>query len=208
MTEFYFVRHGETLVNARHAFNGGLVDEPLTTQGVAAAEAVGQALAPVAFTQIISSSMPRALTTAQIILAANQHRPPLSPAAGLEEMRLGQWDGHTVEEVAQPEALKVYFSDPARFDADYAARYGIEPYHHALHRSRAVIAAAYAAHPSGKLLVVGHGLVFQLLLNTLLGVPFARLREPAMLHNATISQLDTRDGQHFVKRQWDYRPID
>ncbi len=208
MTEFYFVRHGETLVNARHAFNGGLVDEPLTSRGIAAAKAVGKALAPVAFAQIVTSSMPRAVTTAKLVAAASRYRPPLSLADGLREMRLGQWDGHTIAEVKASEAFGVYFHDPVRFDAEYAARYEIEPYRHALARSRAVIAATYAAHPSGKVLIVAHGLIFQLLLNTLLGVPFAALREPPMLHNATISELETRDGEHFVKRRWDYRPQD
>lgn len=206
MTEFYFVRHGQTQVNLRNAFNGGSVDEPLTESGLQAAKACGKALAPVRFVQAISSDMPRAVTTSQLILQENRYPTPLNLAAGLHEMDLGDWDGKTVEEVAEPEALDVYFHDPVRFDQAYASARHIEGYANTLRRARAVITSTYAAHPSGKVLVVAHGIVFQLLLNTLLGVPFAQLREPKMLRNATISQLNTQDGQHFSKILWDLRP--
>ena len=206
MTEFYFVRHGQTLVNVRHAFNGGLIDEPLTASGLAAARAAGAALADIKFNQIVSSSMPRALTTAGCIVQASRYRLPLAPADGLREMKLGVWEGLTADQVTDTEALEAYFHDPVRFDRDYAARVEVEPYQTTLRRSRAVIAATYAANPSGKVLIVGHGLVFQLLLNSLLGVPFAQLRQPKMLRNATISQLDTLDGQSFINRKWDLKP--
>lgn len=208
MTEFYFVRHGQTQVNLRNAFNGGGVDEPLTESGVQAAKACGLALADVHFVQAISSDMPRAMTTSQLILAANHYPVPLNQAGGLHEMGLGDWDGKTAAQVAEPEALDVYFHDPVRFDQEFAPSRHIEGYAKTLRRAQAVIAAAYAAHPSGKVLVVAHGIVFQLLLNTLLGVPFTQLREPQMLRNATISQLNTQDGGHFTKKLWDLRPAD
>ena len=206
MTEFYFVRHGQTQVNLRNAFNGGTVDEPLTTSGQQAAIACGLALAKVHFVQAISSDMPRAVTTSRLILKAKAYPTPLSLAAGLHEMGLGDWDGKTVEEVGDPLALDVYFHDPVRFDQEFAASRHIEGYANTLRRAKSVIAATYAAHPSGKVLVVAHGIVFQLLLNSLLGVPFAQLREPEMLRNATISQLNTQDGVHFTKILWDLRP--
>lgn len=208
MTEFYFVRHGETLVNLKHAFNGGGIDKPLTQAGIDGAKAAGQALAQVHFVQAISSDMPRAVKTTQLILAANHYPTPITTAAGLHEMRLGDWEGHTVEEVDDAKALDVYFHDPVRFDQEFAQARHIEGYANTLRRARSVIAATYAAHPSGKVLVVAHGIVFQLLLNTLIGVPFAQLREPQMLRNATITQLNTTDGQHFEKIWWDLRSGD
>ncbi|WP_164509923.1 histidine phosphatase family protein [Lacticaseibacillus porcinae] len=206
MTEFYFVRHGQTQVNLRNAFNGGSVDEPLTESGVQAAKDCGAALSNVHFVQAISSDMPRAITTSRLILKANHYPTPLSSARGLHEMDLGDWDGKTVEEVADPVALDVYFHDLVRFDQDFATDRHIEGYANTLRRAKAVIAATYAAHPSGKVLVVAHGIVFQLLLNTLIGVPFDELRKPKMLRNATISQLNTQDGVHFSKILWDMRP--
>lgn len=208
MTKFYFVRHGQTGVNLRHAFNGGGVDEPLTTLGVAQAQQMGQYLTRVRFAQAISSSMPRAVTTTHLILAKNAYPTPLATANGLRELRLGPWDGQIEADVSDTQALDAYFHRPAEFDAKYAPDLGIEPYGHLLKRSRAVIQAAYAAHPAANLLVVGHGILFQFLLNSLLGVPFDELRKPPMLHNATLSRLDTLDGQHYVRRQWDFAPTE
>lgn len=209
MTEFYLVRHGETEINRKGAFNGGLVDSPLTAKGLAGAKAVGAALAGVSFTQVLTSPLPRAQTTAQVILAANEHaaQTPLIPANGLWEMRLGQWDGRTVEEVADPPALEMYFHRPLEFDADWAAQFQIEPYEAVARRAVPVFNTAALAYPTGKILVVGHGLLFQIVLTVLLGQPLARLRETPMLQNTTVTKLTTRDGQHFSQVYRDRRPV-
>ncbi|MCI1985528.1 MAG: histidine phosphatase family protein [Lactobacillus sp.] len=206
MTEFYFVRHGETQINLRNGFNGGLSDSPLTAKGQDGARAVGQALAGVHFIQAVSSSMPRALTTTRLILAPNAYTTPVAPADGLREMKLGRWDGQSMATVNEPALLDLYFHDLHGFDTRGAAKVGSETYSGVLARSYGVIAATVAAHPTGKVLVVAHGIVFQLLLNTLVGVPFERLREPAMIHNTTITRLTTRNGREFERLSWDEAP--
>ncbi|MFD1483837.1 histidine phosphatase family protein [Lacticaseibacillus baoqingensis] len=206
MTEFYFVRHGETQLNLRQCFNGGLSDSPLTAKGVAGAQAVGQALAGVHFVQAISSSLPRAVTTTQLILAAHLEPVPVATANGLREMKLGRWDGQTMATVDEPALLDLYFHDLPGFDAKAADQVGAETYRGVLTRSLAVINSATAAHPTGKLLVVAHGIVFQLLLNTLMGVPFTQLRQPAKLHNTTITRLKTLNGRDFERLSWDEAP--
>ncbi|MFD1430150.1 histidine phosphatase family protein [Lacticaseibacillus mingshuiensis] len=204
MTEFYFVRHGQTTINRRKAFNGGLSDSPLTTLGVTAAQEVGQALSSVQFTQVLASSMPRAVATANWIMAANEFRAqtPLQPVAGLREMKLGQWDGRTVAEVNDDARVEIYMTDTVRFDAEVASVIGSETYRAALTRSLAVIQTARATYPTGKILVVGHGIIFLLLLNTLVGVRFSDLRHHKIVKNATVTKLVTRDGKNFEKRFW------
>ncbi|MFD1441070.1 MULTISPECIES: histidine phosphatase family protein [Lacticaseibacillus] len=208
MTEFYLVRHGQTEINQKGAFNGGLVDSPLTAKGVAGAHAVGAALAGVRFTQVLSSPLPRALTTAQLILAANQFstHTPLQAVWGLNEMRLGQWDGHTIKHVAAQEALDLYFHRPLEFDADYAAQYQIEPYEAVARRAVPVFETAALAHPTGQILVVGHGLLFQILLTVLSGQPLGRLRTTPMLKNTTVTKLTTANGKHFSVAFRDRQP--
>lgn len=208
MTDFYLVRHGETEINRKGAFNGGLVDSPLTAKGQAGAQAVGAALAPVRFAQVLTSPLPRAQTTAKLIMAANRYtaQTPLTPANGLWEMRLGQWDGRTVAEVADPPALEVYFHRPLEFDADWAAQFGIEPYAAVARRAVPVFECAAAAHPAGKILVIGHGLLFQILLTVLVGQPLALLRTTPMLKNTTVSKLTTLDGRHFALAFRDRHP--
>lgn len=208
MTEFYLVRHGETEINRKGAFNGGTVDSPLTEKGVAGAQRVGAALSAVRFTQVLSSPLPRALSTAKLILAANQFagQTPLTPANGLWEMRLGQWDGKVMAEVKAPEALARYFHQPDEFDAHDASRFGIEPYRAVARRAVPVFATAAAAHPTGRILVIGHGLLFQILLTVLIGQPLATLRTTPMLKNTTVSKLVTLDGQRYRLAYRDREP--
>lgn len=62
---FYFIRHGETLLNAKHIRQGE--DGALSEKGRAQAETVGRYLENVSVDQIISSPYPRAKETAEII---------------------------------------------------------------------------------------------------------------------------------------------
>lgn len=64
---FYFVRHGETLLNAQHIRQGeeGL----LSPNGRRQAESVGKALENLSIKRIIASTYPRARETAEIINA-------------------------------------------------------------------------------------------------------------------------------------------
>jgi len=80
---FYFVRHGETVLNAEHIRQGeeGL----LSPQGQRQAEDVGRALENLSITRIIASSYPRAKETAAII---NEHlKVPIIYSTLLNERR-------------------------------------------------------------------------------------------------------------------------
>lgn len=208
MTEFYLVRHGETEINQRGEINGGLVDSPLTAKGRAGAARVGQALAQHRFVQVLSSPLPRALTTAQMIVAANADpHTPLQAANGLWEMRLGAWDGKRPDQIEDGLGREIYFHRPLEFDADYAPAIGAERYAEVEQRVVPVITTAAAAHPSGKILVVAHGLVFQVLVNALLGRPLALLRSLPILQNTTVTKLNTSDGKHFELIYRDRAPL-
>lgn len=65
---FYFVRHGETLLNAKHVRQGE--DGALSERGRDQADLVGRYLKRFPITRIISSTYPRAKETAAII---NEH---------------------------------------------------------------------------------------------------------------------------------------
>jgi broad specificity phosphatase PhoE len=62
---FYFLRHGETLLNAEHIRQGR--DGALSPKGRAQAEQAGAYLSRFPITSIIASTYPRALETAEII---------------------------------------------------------------------------------------------------------------------------------------------
>jgi len=80
---FYFVRHGETIMNAKHIRQGE--DGRLSENGRRQAEQVGRVLEPLPITRIIASSYPRAKETALII---NEHlNVPIIYSALLGERR-------------------------------------------------------------------------------------------------------------------------
>ena len=210
MTTFYFVRHGQTLVNVNNGFNGGIIDKPLTALGVSGAKAVGHALSQVHFTQVLTSSMPRTLTTTALIMQENRYaaQTPVQPVNALREMVLGSWEGKTAEENNDPAGLDLFFNDFPRFDAEVAPRIGAEPFQHVAERTLPVIQTAVAAHPPGTILVVAHGLVFRMLLNALQGRTWPEAKVGDIMRNATITTFTTRDGQHFAKGAWDVDPAD
>ncbi len=75
---FYFVRHGETILNASHIKQGA--EGGLSESGKRQAAAVGEMLAPFAITTIITSPYERARETASLInerLHASIHYTPL-----------------------------------------------------------------------------------------------------------------------------------
>src|SRR5690348_5425723 len=65
---FYFIRHGETVLNAAHVRQGE--EGELSESGRAQADRVGKALKPLHIHGIIASSYPRAQETAEIM---NKH---------------------------------------------------------------------------------------------------------------------------------------
>lgn len=65
---FYFIRHGETLLNATHVKQGA--EGSLSEEGEAQADRTGKALAPLRIRAVITSSYTRAVETANIM---NKH---------------------------------------------------------------------------------------------------------------------------------------
>jgi probable phosphoglycerate mutase len=88
---FYLVRHGQTHGNIDHLVIG-CADSPLTTQGIGDAKSVGRNLRLVKFDHVYSSDLPRAVTTAQIIMEQlPTPRPQLSLAKELRELDVGKY---------------------------------------------------------------------------------------------------------------------
>jgi len=69
MTELYFIRHGQTIINQEKKINGAHVDTPLTATGVSGAQAAGRELQQVTFDQVFVSPQKRAQATAKLVFA-------------------------------------------------------------------------------------------------------------------------------------------
>lgn len=151
-------RHGQTVFNAEGRFQGHL-DSPLTDRGVAQAQAMGRAVADevgAAPPTILSSPLGRAEATARIV--AGMVSAQITLDDNLREVSLGDWDGHTTEEIEAgwPGARdglwhgEWFFMAPAgeRFDG---------------FRGRLSTALARAQTLPSPVLIVTHGVVGQVL---------------------------------------------
>jgi broad specificity phosphatase PhoE len=103
-TRVFIWRHGRTVWNAEHRFQGQ-ADPPLDDVGRAQAAQAAALLAVLRPEVIISSDLQRASQTAEALAMASGVAPTFDPR--LRERSLGHWEGLTRDEVAEryPEEL-------------------------------------------------------------------------------------------------------
>lgn len=103
MNQLYLIRHGQSQANFERLMSGSVsFDCPLTDQGLAQAEALGQKLAQVPFHYVITSRLQRAKHTAEAILWYNRFRPEFRVEnAALDERSMGITEGLLRADVAQ-----------------------------------------------------------------------------------------------------------
>lgn len=149
------IRHGETPLNVARTLQPA--DTPLSTTGLAQAQAVAQRMAGLNLAGIVSSDLPRALSTAQAISAATGL--PFSTTSLLHERNFGDLRGQPYDSLG--------FNPLTMTDAppggESAAQF----------RERVAQAFAYIVALrgtlAGNLAVVTHGLVIRALLANHLG---------------------------------------
>ncbi len=94
--KIYFTRHGETLWNLEHRFQGWK-DSELTEIGVKRAEFLGKRLEHVKIDKIFTSPIKRAKRTAEIIRGNREIE--VVEVEGLKEISFGKWEGMSTEEI-------------------------------------------------------------------------------------------------------------
>lgn len=105
MQRLYFVRHGESELNARRTF-AGQIDTPLTTLGTQQAQLAAIHAKPLGINLIVSSPLVRARTTAEIIATAINY--PLDHIVIndlLKERSLGSLEGKSWDEFEEDETI-------------------------------------------------------------------------------------------------------
>lgn len=189
------LRHGRTSYNAEGRFQGQ-VDVPLDSLGEAQARAVATHLAGSAtVSRIVASDLRRAAQTAQAL--SDQTGVAVEFDSALREISVGDWEGHTRDEVAQlwPDELDAWLAGvdmrpPGGESRDESA-------------SRVHAAVTRLADESGAdadLVVVAHGAVIRGATEMLLGMEHGEGRL-GVLTNCTYARLSPgRDG--WVLRAW------
>jgi len=181
----YLARHGQTDWNAARRLQGGS-DVPLNDTGRAQAQALVVRLDGVTLDAIYSSALTRSRETARVF----EGRAPIEALDGLNERRMGKFEGVYLDG-RDPELEAEYRRRTA--DPDDSLEGGETTREH-LARVRASIEEILRRHPSGTVLVVGHGGTNQLVLGVLLALPLEdaeRIRQA----NDEIYAIDVAAGR-------------
>ena len=94
--KIYFVRHGETDMNARNMFYGWY-DADINEKGIAQAEELRAAFETIHIDANYSSDLKRAYHTAEIIANGRE----IQPVPEIRELYYGDWENRTWEEMSE-----------------------------------------------------------------------------------------------------------
>ena len=186
----YFLRHGQTELSRDDAFCGSGLDPELTPEGLQMAQAFANAYRTTEWRAIYSSSLRRAITTAQPLCEAIGAT--LNKRPELNEIGYGQWEGLTKEKVEQQyhdDYIK-WLADPAWHaptDGELAvaiARRGMQ-----------LIEEIKEQVDSGNVLVVSHKATIRIMLCALLGIDVGRFRYRLVCPVGSVSMVEfTAEG--------------
>jgi broad specificity phosphatase PhoE len=190
--ELVLVRHGESEGNRDRRF-GGHGPSRLTELGRRQAAAAAQAISRLPVDAIYVSDLPRAVETAAPLARATGLTPTETPA--LRERSVGEMTGRTFEDVLAnaPELWTALLSR----DADWVPPGGES---HAMCSARVgqFLDEVLAHHPSGRVVLVSHGVAIDHLLRRLLGLDQRSLsRFVFHVDNCSLHRVSRRDDGMF-----------
>jgi broad specificity phosphatase PhoE len=164
------IRHGETLWNAIHKFQG-ISDIELSPKGITQARSLAASLKSEGFSAIYSSPLKRARQTAEII--AEYHECPLTIEEGLKEINLGQLEGLTGEDLRRdfPDFFKNWMQDPGRVPMPQG-----ESLKEVQERAWSAIEKMARKNAGVTVLAVAHSFVNLTIISRILELPFNQLR--------------------------------
>ena len=164
VTRILLVRHGATTLSAEDRFAGSS-DVPLSEEGFAQAQRLGQRLRDEPIVAVYCSDMVRAVATAKAI--ARSHRLEPIPRRDLREMDHGAWEGLVHRDVETR-----FADDYRRWDADplLSPPPGGESGLSVLARALPELSRIVADHPGETVAVASHKATNRLLLCAILGI--------------------------------------
>lgn len=188
MTTLLLVRHGQTVWHEGPRYAGSS-DVALTDLGHAQAQQLAAWAPSARLDAIVSSQLTRAVETARP--AADACGLDLRVDARLAEVDFGIAEGRTRAdmEVDMPAELAAHLANPMERGFP-GGESGLE----VVGRAAAAFRDVCAAHPDGRVLVVGHSTTTRLVLCVLLGIDPTTFRTVMpYLGNGTVTTLDLAD---------------
>ena len=195
-TTLYLVRHGETDYNRHHVVQGRGIDAVLNATGRAQAAAVARRLADVPFGVIYTSTLRRAVETAEAI-AREHSAAPMHRLADLEEMAWGVYEGRSFTPSVR-QALEAITARWRNGEFGYRVEGG-ESIYDVQQRGRQAIRHILDHHAGETVLVVTHGRYLRVLLATLLETYGLERMEEIPHANTGVNALRWRDGRFEIE---------
>ncbi|MFP4481739.1 MAG: histidine phosphatase family protein [Thermovirgaceae bacterium] len=187
-----FVRHGQTDWNLQYRYQGK-ADIPLNERGRKEATLLGERLKSWTPCSVYSSPLARAAETARILAASIYPRPPVDFVDDLAEIDFGDWESHSVYDVARkdPKLYAAWRADPSLVTSP-----GGEAFENVLARVKRALEHIFEE-SSGDLLIVFHGGTIRAALSILFGLPPSMVWK-MRLGNCSMTGLEMRDGTCFL----------
>ena len=157
----YLARHGQTDWNADHRLQGA-TDTVLNGAGREQAAKLAERLRGLKMDAVYSSTLRRSLETANTVRGSV----PLEALAGLNERRLGMFEGRRVD-ATDPVAAREYARRSQEPDDTLDGGESLTQF---FDRVRSTVMAIRSQRPSGTILIVGHGGTNQMIVRALLGL--------------------------------------
>ncbi len=189
-TRLLLVRHGATPMTMEDKFSGA-ENVHLSDQGREQAARLAGRLESVKIAAIYTSSLDRALETAEILGKPHGLQPRLT--ANLREISHGHWEGLTVDEVKARfgAELSDWDADPLTF-APSGGETGVAVLARVLPEIRGIV----VHQPGRTVLIVSHKGALRLAVSSLLGLDPRAYRDRLDLSPASLSIVDFTDPSH------------
>jgi len=190
-TYLLLIRHGTTDANVQRPYilQGRSIDLSLNAQGAGQAAALGEFLAHYPIRAVHTSTLRRAIETAEAI--ARHHALDVSRHRALDEVDVGKWEGLDWGTIQSR-----YPEEHARFVAAPASvpYFGGESYEDVYRRSAPKLAELVALHRGEMVAVVAHNVVNRANLAPWLGLDLSAAKEIAQA-NTGINLIRFRGGE-------------
>lgn len=193
----YVARHGQTLWNTQKRMQGW-GNSDLTDLGIKQAKQLGEALLPIDFNQVVSSPLGRTLDTTKLVMGDRDIDIVIND--DFKEMGFGSWEGQN------PELLKTEFPSEHKSLWTDAANYvpiDGEDFNQVLTRVKRGLDQILKDNPKGNVLLVTHGMIVQILLVHMKGLPLSNLWDRPVVNPTSLSVFDIEPGKIEIIREDD-----
>lgn len=202
MQHLYFVRHGQTELNASNHVQGGEIDSPLLPKSKVDAKKTGRLLKDKNITRIITSPQQRALDTSRLLASEFSTEVIIEEDSRLKEFGYGEWEGIFIPDIEKKYKDSFYHlrNQPDLYDP---TSFGGETYIDLILRGTEAVRHHAENHPDSDLLFVGHGITTMATILTLAGFPLKDIRTQPALGNTSVSHMIKNDSE-FELKTWNY----